>query len=147
MTDITATKLTSKHVKCQTCKSSTNIYEISSTWMPELILCEDCRKSLLAALIPTVKNASDFIEEPIGGKWFQIWKEDKENIIATMYKNLSSDLEAGYEYSGRSIQNQLEQIDAYRAEYYSQLDKFVTMTDGQVSRWCYFDLKKRGAIE
>ncbi len=64
-----------------------------------------------------------------------------------MYKNLSADLEAGYSYSGKAIQSQLETIEEYKQDYTKNLDKFVYMSNEEVSRWCYYDLKKRGAIE
>lgn len=108
-------------------------------------LCPECRKNLINTLIRITPD-STLPEEPHGGKWFQIWKEDKEGIIATMYKNLSADLDAGYSYSGNSIQSQLEAIEEYRKEYNKDLDRFVYMSDAEVSRWCYYDMKKRGAI-
>lgn len=38
--------------------------------------------------------------------WFQIWMDDKESIISTMVKNMSADLNAGYNYFGECIKRQ-----------------------------------------
>lgn len=79
-------------------------------------------------------------------KWFEIWFEDKQCMIETMVHNMQADLNAGYNYFGNSITRQREMIDAYKAEIDKQLDKFATMTDEAVNRWCYYDMKKRGVI-
>lgn len=132
--------------KCSQCESTEEgIYNIVVNNDCSFKLCPKCRRDFIKQLVDVTPDTEQLIE-PHGGKWFEIWKDDKEGIITTMYKNLTADLDAGYPYSGRAIQSQLEAIEEYKNEYYADLDKFVTMSDEQVSRWCYYDLKKRGAI-
>lgn len=78
--------------------------------------------------------------------WFELWMDDKESVLATMIKNLTSDLEVGYDYFGKCIQRQRETIDAYKAEFDRQLMSFADMDDGKRNKWCYYDLLRRGAI-
>jgi hypothetical protein len=78
--------------------------------------------------------------------WYEIWIGDKESILDTMIRNMTSDLEHGYDYFGKSITEQREMIEAYRADIDKTLDMFKTMDSTAIIRWCYFDLKKRGAI-
>lgn len=80
-------------------------------------------------------------------EWFDMWFEDKKSIISIMYSNMASDLAAGYDYFGKSIQNQKQEIADYEAEFERQMDKFKSMSDDEVNRWCFYDMKKRGAIE
>ena len=82
----------------------------------------------------------------MGGKWFEMWFSDKKYIVETMVKNMQADLNAGYNYFGNSISGQRKAIDEYKTEFDWQLDAFVKMDVKQVERWCYYDLKKRGAI-
>ena len=44
--------------------------------------------------------------------WFDLWFEDKQGMIETMVKNMTADLEVGYNYFGNSIRRQVEQIEA-----------------------------------
>ena len=81
-----------------------------------------------------------------GTDWFELWFEDKKSLIETMYRNLAADLDAGYDFYGSSIQKQIREIDEYRAQFDAEMDSFKTMDDAKVQRWCYYDLKKRGAI-
>ena len=78
--------------------------------------------------------------------WFIVWKEDKESILATMAENLRADLNAGYNYFGKAIQNQQETIKAYKRQFDAEIDSFKSMDEKSVNRWCYYDLIKRGAI-
>lgn len=78
--------------------------------------------------------------------WFEIWFEDKETMLNTMVKNMRADLDAGYNYFGNSIQKQVREIDEYKLNFDAQVDEFKYMEDKAVQRWCYYDLKKRGAI-
>lgn len=80
-------------------------------------------------------------------EWFDMWFEDKKSIISIMYSNMASDLAAGYDYFGKSIQDQKREIADYEAEFERQMDKFKSMSDDEVNRWCFYDMKKRGAIE
>lgn len=78
--------------------------------------------------------------------WFEIWFEDKETMLNTMVKNMRADLDAGYNYFGNSIQKQVREIDEYKLNFDAQVDEFKYMEYKAVQRWCYYDLKKRGAI-
>ena len=79
--------------------------------------------------------------------WTSLWELDKKSIICTMYRNMDADLSAGYDPFGNSIRSQREQIAAYEQEYLDTLEKFKTMTEEEINHWCFYDLKKRGAIE
>lgn len=76
--------------------------------------------------------------------WFLIWFSDTEAVIETMWANKQADFEAGY--SKAALDKQQAEIDARRAEFDRQLDEFKDMTVSAVNNWCYYDLKKRGAI-
>lgn len=78
--------------------------------------------------------------------WFQIWMDDKESIISTMVKNMSADLNAGYNYFGECIKRQRREIEKYKADFDRQIMSFADMDDGKRNRWCYYDLLRRGAI-
>lgn len=78
--------------------------------------------------------------------WFGIWYADKSAMLETMARNLHADLDAGYDYFGKSIQNQIQTIQAYKAVFDSEIDRFGSMDEKSVNRWCFYDLLKRGAI-
>lgn len=78
--------------------------------------------------------------------WFEIWFSDKESMIEVMVKNMASDLENGYDYFGKSIRQQREMIDTYKAKFDEEIEHLKTLDDRQINRWCFIDLKKRGAI-
>lgn len=80
-------------------------------------------------------------------EWFDMWFEDKKSIIAIMYSNMASDLSHGYDYFGKSIQTQKDEIARYEAQFEKELDSFKSMSDEEVNRWCFYDMKKRGAID
>jgi uncharacterized protein (DUF2252 family) len=79
--------------------------------------------------------------------WFELWFADKQSLLSTMVQNMAADLKAGYNYFGNSIQKQVADIDAYKAQFDKQMDEFKFMENQAVNRWCFYDLKKRGAIE
>ncbi len=79
-------------------------------------------------------------------KWFDMWYEDKQSMVSTMLKNMQSDIEAGYNPLGGCIRNQHMQIDRYMKEFDYQMEKLADKTEEQAERWCYMDLKRRGAI-
>lgn len=79
--------------------------------------------------------------------WFDLWFEDKKCIIATMSRNIASDLKAGYDFFGNSIQKQIKGLEEYKAKVDYQLDEFKHMEDKEVNKWCFYELKKKGAIE
>lgn len=78
--------------------------------------------------------------------WFDLWYEDKKSMLEIMAANMASDLNAGYDINGKSITKQKADIDAYKAKFDSEMDSFYTMDEKQVNRWCFYDMKKRGAI-
>lgn len=78
--------------------------------------------------------------------WLQIWDDDKKWIMDIMQCNIIADLEAGYNPDGRAIQQQREDLQAYIKEYHAAMDQFVYMSDEETNKWCFYDLKKRGAI-
>ena len=78
--------------------------------------------------------------------WFEIWFEDKQAMIETMTRNMVADLEAGYDYFGKSITQQRKDIEDYKRQFDDQVEAFKFMDIGRVNHWCYFDLKRRGAI-
>lgn len=78
--------------------------------------------------------------------WFFVWQDDKESILETMIKNMTSDLNAGYDYFGKSIVEQHKMIEEYKSGMDATYDLFKSMDEKEVNRWCFYDLKKRGAI-
>ena len=81
------------------------------------------------------------------GEWFLIWEEDRRWIENIMIQNMKDDLDAGYNYFGKAIIEQREMIDQYHKETMNTYEMFKTMDDDKVDRWCFYDLKKRGAID
>ena len=86
------------------------------------------------------------IEQERCDYWFKMWYEDKISMIATMNKNMVSDLEHGYDPNGKCIRGQLDNIYTYQTAFYNQLDTFINWSDYKIERWCYYDLLKRGVI-
>lgn len=78
--------------------------------------------------------------------WFDVWFEDRESILNTMVRNMTSDLNAGYDYFGQSITKQKQEIAEYKAQTDNTLDMFKDMDEKAVNRWCFYELKKHGAI-
>lgn len=79
--------------------------------------------------------------------WKEIWTLDKQSIIKTMRQNLASDLVAGYDVFGMNIQKQLLEIAAYEDDFNRKVSEMNRMTDVAANKYCYYDLKKRGAID
>ena len=82
-------------------------------------------------------------------KWadyLDMWFNDKQSMLETMIKNMQDDLKAGYSYSGKIIQEQREAIKQYEEKFDEQMKSFCMMDHDQVGRWCYYDMKCRGAI-
>lgn len=79
-------------------------------------------------------------------KWFEIWFDDAISVIDTMHRNMIADIEAGYDPQGHCIRKQIVEIEEKQAQFSRQMDMFKCMEDSKVNRWCYYDLKKRGAI-
>ena len=78
--------------------------------------------------------------------WFDVWFEDRESILNTMVRNMASDLNAGYDYFGQSITKQKQEIAEYKVQTDKTLDMFKDMDEKAVNRWCFYELKKHGAI-
>lgn len=78
--------------------------------------------------------------------WFDVWFEDRESILNTMVRNMTSDLNAGYDYFGQSITKQKQEIAEHKAQTDKTLDMFKDMDEKAVNRWCFYELKKHGAI-
>ena len=78
--------------------------------------------------------------------WFDVWFEDRESILNTMIRNMTSDLNAGYDYSGQNITKQKKEIAEYKVQTDKTLDMFKDMDEKAVNRWCFYELKKHGAI-
>lgn len=79
--------------------------------------------------------------------YISMWDEDKKSILTIMYRNMTSDLEAGYDVNGKSIRQQMEDIDSYRNKYYDEMEKLIAMEESAANRWCFMDMKRRGVIE
>ena len=79
--------------------------------------------------------------------WFDLWFEDKQAMVGTMVRNMAADLAAGYNYFGESIAKQRSEIERYKAQFDEEMEAFKGMDEPAVNRWCFYDLKKRGAIE
>ena len=78
--------------------------------------------------------------------WFEMFCEDKKNILNTMARNMAADLEAGYDYFGKSIQQQIKDMEEYKKAFDAELDKIAEMEPSRVNHYCYVKLKKSGAI-
>ena len=78
--------------------------------------------------------------------WFEVWWSDKQSIIETMTRNMAADLSAGYDYFGKSIRQERAELEAYKKKIDDQMDEFKSMDEQAVNRWCYYELKKTGAI-
>lgn len=79
--------------------------------------------------------------------WFELWFSDKKSIIDCMVRNMASDLANGYDYFGKCITEQRKEIEEYKEKLNREIDAFKEMDEKQVNRWCFYDMKKRGAIE
>ena len=79
--------------------------------------------------------------------WFEFWYMDKKEILSCMHRNMAADIDAGYNPMGKSIRSQIDTIREYENSINAQLDKFVSMDEKQVEKWCYYDCLKRGAID
>ena len=78
--------------------------------------------------------------------WFNIWYDDKQSMLSTMMRNMNADIEAGYNPMGNSIRRQLAQIRQYAEQFDLEMQEFRTMDEAKIQHWCYYDLKRRGAI-
>lgn len=79
--------------------------------------------------------------------YMQIWLNDYRSMLATMANNLASDLSAGYDFFGRSIQHQLHAMQAYAYEMDAYKAKLESMDATTQQKAAKAHLKKRGVIE
>lgn len=79
--------------------------------------------------------------------YVELWHYDKKCIIKTMVKNMNDDIQAGYNWLGKSIQQQINEITAYTVNYEHETAMLATMTPETQQKWCKRDLIERGAIE
>ncbi len=78
--------------------------------------------------------------------WFEMWYQDKKDILSIMAKNMADDLEVGYDYYGNSIQTQIREMNEYKERFDEQLMALSDFDEKKTQRWCYLDLLRRGAI-
>lgn len=78
--------------------------------------------------------------------WFAIWCADYEGLIETAIRNLCADLAVGYNPYGESIKRSRAVVDEFKTRYADGLEKLKSLDEKQAGRWCYLDMKKRGAI-
>lgn len=78
--------------------------------------------------------------------WFGMWFEDRMSILDTMMRNLAADLDAGYNPMGAAVTKQKNEIENCRRNFYDTMDQFRLMTEEETQHYCFYDLKKRGAI-
>lgn len=78
--------------------------------------------------------------------WFELWCADWESLIETARQNMADDLAVGYNPNGASIQRSRAVIEEFENRYTDGLEKLKTLDEKQAERWCYLDMKKRGAI-
>ena len=78
--------------------------------------------------------------------WVELWEADVKSVLATMFRNLADDLTCGYDPCGLSIQRERAEINAYSDWIDKCFETFKTMTQDEQKNWCFWDLKKRGAI-
>lgn len=75
-----------------------------------------------------------------------IWREDRQSILATMARNLSDDLFAGYDYHGVSCCRQRAEMADYAAETAAKIAHLKTLDERRREIVCRNWLKKSGAI-
>lgn len=80
-------------------------------------------------------------------EWFEIWYQDKQCILDTMVRNMTADLECGYDYFGQSITRQREEIAAYKEKFDAEVMSFAEKSDVERNKWCYYDMLRRGVID
>lgn len=79
--------------------------------------------------------------------WFDLWVDDTRSTIACMVSNMQADLACGYDPQGLSMTMARIELAEYRSAFDRQMDAFKLMDDKSVNRWCFYELKKTGAID
>lgn len=73
-----------------------------------------------------------------------MWIADKKSIMETMHRNMTDDINAGYDPTGLSIRNQLAELSAYTEKFNAEL---MALADHKnPNYWCYLDMVRRGVI-
>lgn len=79
--------------------------------------------------------------------YITMWVEDYESLIETAIRNMQSDLDAGYNPKGQSIAWDRECIEELKTRRDAGIEKIAQFeSDRKANRWCYLDMKRRGAI-
>ncbi len=78
--------------------------------------------------------------------FFDLWREYRAMILATMAHNLAADLAAGYDYFGASITRQRAEIADYAAQTRAKSDVLKPLDDRARERLCKKWLLSSGAI-
>lgn len=81
-----------------------------------------------------------------GTNWFELWFDYRQNVLDAMIRNMVADLEAGYNINGASITRQKAEIEAYKEGFDFEMDRLKDMTTTGAQKWCYYDLRRRGAL-
>ena len=78
--------------------------------------------------------------------FFDLWKDDRQSVLATMARNLASDLAAGYDYHGASITRQRAEMAEYAAQTRALREQIERQDIRAREAFCRRLLKKSGAI-
>lgn len=79
--------------------------------------------------------------------WFNVWEEDRRAMLQVMYTNLASDIDAGYSLTGNAVIKQRNLIAETEKAIADAYEAFKSLTEKEVNRWCFYELKRKGAIE
>ena len=80
-------------------------------------------------------------------EWIEIWESDKRSTLATMYRNLTADTEAGYCPWGYSMRLMHYQIIEFTARWEREMIELSRLDTVAKGRKCFEWLRESGAIE
>ena len=80
-------------------------------------------------------------------EWIFMWNDDKRSVVATMYRNLTADIEAGYDLFGYSVRQAQAAITTYVAKWERQITELARLDTDAKGRKCFEWLRDCGAIE
>ena len=80
-------------------------------------------------------------------EWIEMWNDDKRSVVATMYRNLTADIEAGYDFFGHSVYQEHAAITEYAAKWERQIAELARLDTDAKGRRCFEWLRDCGAIE
>lgn len=83
-------------------------------------------------------------------EWIEMWEADRRSTLATMYRNLTADTEAGYcpwGYSMRLMQYQITEFTTRWESKTIELSMISELDTNAKARKCFKWLKESGAIE